>query len=112
MTRPHSPFTVFAPNNNAFEQLPAATLKHLLDPSNRKELVGILELHVVRGSIHAKDLLNGEQVKSVNGGELTVAIDAGVVSISSAETKASQVVAADNDASNGVVHIVSAVLLP
>ena len=106
------PFTVFAPNNDAFDQLPAATLKHLLDPANRKELVGILELHVVHGSINAKDLYNGEKVKSLNGGALTVAIDAGVVSITSAGTKASQVVAADNDASNGVVHIVSAVLLP
>tara|TARA_B110000208_G_scaffold69473_1_gene89641 strand:- start:1588 stop:3114 length:1527 start_codon:yes stop_codon:yes gene_type:complete len=106
------PFTVFAPNNAAFAKIPAATLKHLLDPKYVAELTQVLELHVVSGAAFAKDLKNGEKLTTLNSLELTVTIAGGLVFISSSGTPASRVIAPDNGASNGVVHIVDTVLLP
>ena len=56
------PFTVFAPTNEAFAKLPAATLKELLQPQNVGKLKAVLTYHVVAGSVHAKDLRDGEMV--------------------------------------------------
>merc|ERR1712160_38354 len=69
------PFTVFAPTNEAFAKLPAATLAHLLDPANVKELDAILTYHVVAGSAaFSKDLTDEELIKSVEGQDVTAAI--------------------------------------
>ena len=107
------PYTVFAPNNAAFDALPAGTLQRLLKPVSANYLAEILEVHVVAGSIHAKDLKNGETVTTVAGTTLTVKKGLlGKITLSSPGTKAARVVAADNAANNGVVHIVDAVLLP
>jgi len=101
------PFTVFAPTNEAFEALGNATIQHLLDPANKKELDTILTYHVVSGDVHSKDLTDGEVVPTVEGEDVTVHIKGKDVFINDA-----QVVEADVDASNGVVHVVSKVLLP
>jgi len=112
------PFTVFAPNNDAFAKLPAEVLKHLLEPANIKELQEVLELHVVSGAVHAADLKNDEKIKTVNGLELEVKIEGSKVYIvvveghSHSHDDYAEVIAADNDASNGVVHIIDAVLIP
>jgi len=109
-----TPFTVFAPTNEAFAALPAGTLATLLLPENKAKLVDILTYHVVKGIYQAKDLTNGEMLTTVEGKNVTVTITPNPNPGRSAEVliNAVQVTAADNEASNGVVHIINGVLLP
>merc|ERR1712151_37449 len=103
------PFTVFAPSNEAFAKIPAAELKRLLEPAHVKELDAILEYHVVSGAaVHAKDLKPENKFKTLEGGELLVEVHDGHVIIN----HESKVTAADNDATNGVAHIIDTVLIP
>jgi uncharacterized surface protein with fasciclin (FAS1) repeats len=115
-----SEFTVFAPNNAAFAKIPAADLKDLLTPANIGSLTEVLTVHVVKGSYLAIDLTNNQTLKTLAtnnragfeiGSELTVTKDASGISIASIGTKTSKVIAADNVASNGVVHVVDTVML-
>jgi uncharacterized surface protein with fasciclin (FAS1) repeats len=94
----------------AFGKIPQLLLKGLL--ANPKALDQVLELHIISGKIFAKDLKDGEQLKTVVGGILTVSITGGKVAISSAGTKIANVIVVDNEATNGVVHIVDHVLFP
>merc|ERR1712166_1438097 len=106
------PFTVFAPTNEAFAKLPAATLTHLLDPANVKELDAVLEYHVVAGvAAFVKDLKDGETIKTVEGDDVSIRVNpygpdepAVVINIGST------VVYADIAASNGVIHGIDTVL--
>jgi uncharacterized surface protein with fasciclin (FAS1) repeats len=106
------PFTVFAPTNAAFGDLLEAlniTAEELLA---REDLGAILTYHVVSGEVLAADLSDGQVVTTVQGGELTVSVsDAGVV-LTDANGGTATVTAADVDASNGVVHLIDAVVLP
>jgi uncharacterized surface protein with fasciclin (FAS1) repeats len=104
------PYTVFAPTDDAFAALPAGTLDTLLEPANQDQLSGILTYHVVPGSVLAEDVEPGS-VATVNGAELTFATDDGVV-ISDAQGGEAQVVSTDIVTSNGVIHVIDAVLLP
>ena len=101
------PFTVFAPTNTAFAALPAGTVDGLLKPESKDALTKILTYHVVAGAVKAADLKDGQKVKTLQGEELTVAIKDGKVTINGAN-----VTAADLTGSNGVVHVVDAVLMP
>merc|ERR1719183_2675987 len=101
------PFTVFAPTNEAFAALPAGVVANLLKPENKAKLDDVLTYHVVSGSVHAKDLSDGQVIKTVEGKTLLATVNKTGVFINNA-----QVTTADVDASNGVVHIVDAVLLP
>ncbi len=101
------PFTIFAPTNAAFAALPAGAVDGLLKPEKKADLTGILTYHVVSGSVKAADLKDGQKVKTLQGGELTVAIKDGKVMINGAN-----VTAADLTGSNGVVHVIDAVLMP
>jgi uncharacterized surface protein with fasciclin (FAS1) repeats len=102
------PFTVFAPTNEAFAKLPKSTLNALLDPKNIKELDRILEYHVVAGAVVLKaDIRNGERVKTLEGQNVQATISSKGVFVNHA-----QVITADVHASNGVVHIIDAVLMP
>jgi len=101
------PFTIFAPTNAAFAALPAGTVETLLKPESKDKLTSVLTYHVVAGNVMAADLTDGQKVKTLNGQELTVAIKDGVVTINGAK-----VTAADLAGSNGVIHVVDAVLLP
>lgn len=106
------PFTVLAPTNEAFAALPSGTLDTLLLPENITDLQGVLTYHVIAGDVMSSDLSNGQVVNTVNGGTLTVEItDAGVYFVDANGGKA-KVVTVDVEASNGVVHIIDAVLLP
>merc|ERR1712166_47614 len=106
------PFTVFAPTNEAFAKLPAATLTHLLDPANVKELDALLEYHVVSGvAAFVKDLKDEELIKTVEGQNVSIRVNpygsdepAVVINIGST------VVYADIAASNGVIHGIDTVL--
>ena len=105
------PFTVFAPTNEAFKQLPAATLKNLLKPQNKETLAGILTYHVVPGEVMAADVKPGK-VKTVNGADFTVNTDNGTVTITDARGNTAKVVKTDVAGSNGVIHVIDHVLLP
>lgn len=101
------PFTVFAPTNAAFTALPAGTVESLLTPEKKADLTNILTYHVVAGAVKAADLKDGQKVKTLQGGELTVSIKEGNVMINGAT-----VTAADLASSNGVIHVINTVLMP
>jgi uncharacterized surface protein with fasciclin (FAS1) repeats len=113
------PFTVFAPTNDAFAKLPAGTVESLLKPENKAALAGILTYHVVAGKLDSKAVVaaikagNGKaEVKTVNGGTLTVSLDGAKVKITDAKGNSAYVTAVDLNATNGVIHVIDAVLLP
>ncbi|MEN9347918.1 MAG: hypothetical protein RLZZ77_1429, partial [Bacteroidota bacterium] len=100
------PFTVFAPTDAAFAALPAGLLDQLLaDPAG--DLTQILLYHVVAGEALSTSLSNGQIITTVQGQDVTVSITNGNVFINEA-----QVTVADVPASNGVVHVINAVLVP
>lgn len=101
------PFTVFAPTNEAFNKLPAGTVDKLLKPEMKNDLTKVLTYHVVPGAIRAADLKDGQKLKTVEGHELTVSIKDGNVMIDGAK-----VTTADVISSNGVTHVIDAVLMP
>jgi uncharacterized surface protein with fasciclin (FAS1) repeats len=100
------PFTVFAPTNEAFAALPEGTLESLLKPENKDQLVAILTYHVVAGKVMSTDLSDGMKAATVNGAEVTITTADG------AKVNGANVVTADVEASNGVVHVIDAVILP
>jgi uncharacterized surface protein with fasciclin (FAS1) repeats len=106
------PFTVFAPTNDAFAALPAGTLDSLLKPENKSTLAGILTYHVVSGKVLSSQLSDGQVIKTVQGAELTVHIESGKVYLKDVKGNRSQVTQPDVMTSNGVVHVISAVVLP
>lgn len=101
------PFTVFAPTNEAFAKLPAGAVDNLLKPEMKADLTGVLTYHVVPGAVKAADLKDGQKIKTVQGNELTVSIKDGKVMIDGAT-----VTTADVISSNGVTHVIDAVLMP
>jgi len=105
------PYTVFAPTDDAFAALPDGTLDTLLKPANKDQLAAILTYHVVDGEVMAADVTPGD-VTTVNGADFTVSEDMGTVSITDGQGNTAQVVTTDIVASNGVIHVIDAVLLP
>jgi uncharacterized surface protein with fasciclin (FAS1) repeats len=101
------PFTLFAPSNEAFAKLDKALLAALLDPKNIDKLTEVLTYHVAAGIVKSTDLTNAEQIKTVEGEKVTVSITNGNIDINNA-----QVIIPDIAATNGVVHIIDAVLIP
>lgn len=101
------PFTVFAPTNEAFDKVPKATLDALMTPAKKDDLTKILTYHVVPGALKAADLTDGMKLKTVQGQELTVSVKDGKVMINGAN-----VTIADVISSNGVTHVVDAVIMP
>lgn len=101
------PFTVFAPTDEAFAKLPAGTVEMLLKPENKDKLVAILTYHVVPGKVMSSDIAGKElQVATVQGGKVSIDATDGVT-IDSAT-----VIQADIETSNGVIHVIDAVILP
>lgn len=99
------PFTVFAPTDDAFAALPAGVLDALLLPENKDTLVKILTYHVVSGKVMAADVMAGD-VATVEGQTVKLATEGGVT------VNGANVVTADVEASNGVIHVIDAVILP
>ena len=100
------PYTVFAPNEEAFKKLPAGTVASLLkDPT---KLTDILKYHVVSGKVMSSDLKNGMQSPTLQGAKISFTVNPdGTVTVNGAK-----VVKADVNASNGVIHVVDTVLIP
>jgi len=100
------PFTVFAPTDEAFAALPDGLVEALLLPENLDILVQILTYHVVSGAVFSTDVTTGD-VASVEGSTIAVEVtDAGVT------VNGANVTAVDIEASNGVIHVIDAVILP
>ena len=100
------PFTVFAPTDAAFAALPAGTVEDLLKPENKDKLVAVLTYHVVPGKVMSTDLAEGMMAATVQGQEVTITLDGG------AKVDGATISAADVEATNGVIHVIDAVILP
>ena len=100
------PFTVFAPTDEAFAKLPAGTVETLLKPENRDKLVAILKYHVVAGKVTADQVVKLTEATTLQGQKVAIAVDGGV------KVNNAKVVKADVLTSNGVIHVIDAVLLP
>ena len=113
------PFTVFAPTNDAFNNLPDGTLSTLLQPENQETLQSILTYHVVAGQFMAEDVVqaindNGGQfsVETLQGGELTLKLWEGNVYVKDTSGNKAQIIITDVETSNGVIHAINNVVLP
>lgn len=106
LLRSRGPLTVFVPDNAAFAKLPPGALQDLLTPQNKKRLTRTLKLHVIGGAVSSKDLKPGK-FKTDEGSKVRVSVDNNTVSYGAAK-----VVAADIQASNGMIHIIDTVIVP
>ncbi|MEJ5220274.1 fasciclin domain-containing protein [Cognatishimia sp. D5M38] len=100
------PFTVFAPTDEAFAALPAGTVESLLLPENKEQLISILTYHVVPGKVMSTDLVDDMTAATVQGGDIMIDLDNGVM------INDASVAAADIVTSNGVIHVIDKVILP
>ncbi len=100
------PFTVFAPTDEAFAALPDGTVETLLKPENKAQLIAILTYHVVSGKVMSGDLSNGMTAPTVQGSDITITTEGGV------KVNSANVVTADIETSNGVIHVIDAVIIP
>lgn len=101
------PFTVFAPTDAAFAELPAGTLENLLKPENKDQLVQVLTYHVVPGRVAAEEVMKMDEAETVNGKAIEIDASSGGVKVNDAN-----VTTADIAASNGVIHVIDKVILP
>lgn len=113
------PFTVFAPTNEAFDKLPAGTVDMLVKPENKATLTKILTYHVVAGKVSAADLMakikaggGKAELNTVSGGVLTAMMKGKKIYLVDEKGGKSWVTIADVNQSNGVIHVVNAVLMP
>ena len=113
------PFTVFAPTNAAFDKLPKGTVETLLKPENKKMLQTILTYHVVAGKMNSMDIAKAIKMgkgkatmKTVRGGTLTAWMKGKKLYITDENGNSAQVTIADVNQSNGVIHVIDAVVLP
>lgn len=101
------PFTVFAPTDEAFAKLPEGTVEDLLRPENKDKLVSILTYHVVPGKVKARDVVKLTSATTVQGSDVAVKVMGDTVKVDNAN-----VIMTDVKASNGIIHVIDAVILP
>jgi len=101
------PFTVFAPTNAAFDRLPEGTVATLLKPENKARLAEILKYHVVAGKVLAKDVVGLTAAETLSGQRVDISTAEGTVSIDGARVTKTDILC-----SNGVIHVIDAVILP
>lgn len=113
------PFTVFAPVNNAFDALPAGTVDSLLKPENKSMLIKVLTYHVVSGNMDSKSIARSikqgggkAELNTVAGGRLWARMEGDAILLNDEKGGTSRVSIADVRQSNGVIHVIDAVLLP
>lgn len=100
------PITVFAPTDDAFAALPAGTVESLLLPEKQDQLIAVLTYHVVPGKVMSTDLQDDMTTATLQGSDITIDLDNGV------KVNSASVLSADIEASNGVIHVIDAVILP
>jgi uncharacterized surface protein with fasciclin (FAS1) repeats len=98
------PFTVFAPTDEAFAQIPQETLQAVL--ANKEQLTAILTYHVVPGKLMAADVVRSAQLQTVQGQSITVSTEGGV------RVDNANVIQTDIEADNGVIHVIDQVIMP
>ncbi len=101
------PFTVFAPTDEAFAKIPAATLADLLKPENKAKLASILKYHVVAGRVYSEAAVAAKSAATVQGASVKISTNDKGAFVNDAK-----IVATDIDASNGVIHVIDAVIMP
>ncbi len=113
------PFTVFAPNNDAFAKIDSETLANLLNPENVKALTNILTYHVVSGKLMASDVANAlksgngkVELKALNGQTVTAVSKDEKIFLEDSQGNMSEIIATDVAGSNGVIHVISSVVMP
>lgn len=113
------PFTVFAPTNEAFAKLPPGTVATLLKPENKGMLTAVLTYHVVPGRLTAADLMamiekghGTAMLKTVQGEPITLSSDGGHIYVQGAKSGVAEVTIPNVMQSNGVIHVISSVLVP
>ncbi|MGF7217636.1 putative surface protein with fasciclin (FAS1) repeats [Spirosoma lacussanchae] len=106
------PYTVFAPTNEAFSKLPEGALDALLKPAGKQKLVKLLAYHVVKGKFSAEQLQDGQKLKTVTGGTLTVSKQGDAITITDGQGSVATINQADIEATNGMIHSVDTVLMP
>ena len=114
------PYTVFAPTNAAFEEVPQATRDELMSPAGQQDLANILTYHVVEGNVDAATLAqaiqdagaDGYTITTVNGGKLAARMDGDNVVLRDAAGNTATVTQTDVEASNGVIHAIDTVVMP
>lgn len=99
------PFTVFAPNDAAFDKLPEGTVDGLL--GDKEALANVLTYHVIAGKVKAKDVVKLTEAETVQGQKVTIEVKNGEVYVDGAK-----VIATDIKASNGIIHVIDSVILP
>ena len=100
------PFTVFAPTDEAFANVPSETLQGLLKPEAKNQLVDVLTYHVVPGKVMASDVVKLTAAKTVQGQSIAISVNGGV------KIDGANVVPTDIECDNGVIHVIDAVILP
>ena len=113
------PFTVFAPNNAAFSKIDSETLGSLLKPENVKALTNILTYHVVSGKLMASDVASAlksgygkVELTALNGQIITARSKGGKIYLNDSQGNMSEIIATDVAGSNGVIHVISSVVMP
>ena len=113
------PFTVFAPNNDAFAKIDAETLGNLLKPENVKALSNILTYHVVSGKLMASDVASAlesgygkVELTALNGQNFTARSKGSKIYLEDSQGNMSEIIATDVVGSNGVIHVISSVVMP
>ena len=106
------PYTVLAPTDDAFKALPEGLLDTLKKPENKDNLRKLMQYHIVKGNLSAESLQNGQKLPTVNGQEIIIEISDGKTSFVDAKGNKALIKTADVAASNGTIHIITAVLLP
>ena len=113
------PFTVFAPNNDAFAKIDSETLANLLKPENVKALTNILTYHVVSGKLMASDVVNAlksgngkVKLTALNGQTVTALSKDGKIFLEDSQGNMSEIIATDVTGSNGVIHVIGSVVMP
>ena len=113
------PFTVFAPNNAAFSKIDSETLASLLKPENVKALTNILTYHVVSGKLMASDVASAlksgygkVELTALNGQTITARSKGGKIYLKDSQGNMSEIIATDVAGSNGVIHVISSVVMP
>lgn len=113
------PYTVFAPDNAAFQKLPEGASEGLMQPAQKGQLTSIITYHIVPGVVTAQDMSRAiekgggkAQIATVGGGNLTASQNGGVIILSDAQGGQARVTPSDQAQSNGVVHTIDTVLMP
>ena len=101
------PFTVFAPTNEAFNKLPAGTVEGLMKDDKKSDLQNILQYHVAVAVYKTENMTDGQVIGQANGDNITLSVKDGKVVVNGTAN-----IIASIQATNGIIHVIDAVLLP